>query len=91
MQEYDSQKFTWHVTETREEILEKVLASLGFLITQEFDGIQSLATNFSPTLRNIEEYNDRNIPDSYYDEETGIEYEIDLAISSVNPILNPNI
>lgn len=88
LQEYDSQKFTWHVTETREEILEKVLASVGFLITQEFDGIQSLATNFSPTLRDIEEYinNYCDIPSSYYDEDTGIEYEIDKGTREQYPL-----
>lgn len=88
LQKNDRQKFTWCVTETREGVLEKVLASVNFLIIQEFNGIQNLATRFSPQLRDIVECinNYWDTPSSYFDEETGIEYEIDRETRDEYPL-----
>ena len=72
----------------REEIVEKILASINFFIIQEFNGIQNLAIEFSPGFCDRVEYinNYCDTPSSYYDEETGIEYEIDRGTREEHPL-----
>ena len=76
---YNFEKWMWEVAETREQIIEKLLTSVGFLIIQEFQGIQRLAANFASELQDIEEHNYSNST-YYYDPEADIEYDIDAAL-----------
>ena len=81
--QYASYQRKWmrQYAETKDKLIEKLMDSVGFFITQEYEGIQYIAAKYSSELRDIEYNNShRDIETPYFDGETYIGYEIDVYI-----------
>ena len=70
-------KWIWQYADTKDKLIEKLMGSVKFFTTQEYKSMLNVAAKYSSELRDIEkeiEYRET----IYFDEETGIEYEIDI-------------
>ena len=74
-------KWMRQYADTKDKLIEKLMDSVGFFITQEYEGIRNIAAKYSSELRDIEYNNShRDIETPYFNGETYIGYEIDVYI-----------
>ena len=70
-------KWICQYADTKDKLIEKLMDSVVFFITQEYQSMLNVAAKYSSELRDIEkeiEYRET----IYFDEDTGIEYEIEM-------------
>ncbi|BAY81339.1 hypothetical protein NIES267_08150 [Calothrix parasitica NIES-267] len=75
-------KWMWQYSDTKDKLIEKLMDSVKFFTTQNYKNIFNIAARYANELAaieaEIEYYSFYNNQTSYYDEETGIEYELDI-------------